>query len=118
MAADVDDEVVMEDNGRIYVGPDPLGLGIKTVCWVDEVDDDVGGNSSLILFTVDGVDCAVEIDSLTVVSGEAGLGCVFATVATTGDVLPVSTTDGMAALKFFSWPGGGCGGGSGKLSTS
>lgn len=50
MAAEADEDE-MEDNGKMNVGPDPLGLGIKTVCCV-EGDEDVDGSNSLILFTV------------------------------------------------------------------
>ena len=52
MAAEVDEDVdEMEDRGRIRGGPEPLGLGIRMVCWVDEgEDDDDGGRSSLTLF--------------------------------------------------------------------
>lgn len=115
-AEDEDDE--MEDNGKINVGPDPLGLGIRTVCWVADDDDDVAGSSNLILFTVDGVVCTVESVSLTVVSGEAGLDCVLVTVVTGDDDLPASITGGSGALKFFNCPGGRRDGGSGILSTS
>lgn len=48
IAADVDDDE-MEDNGKMIGGPDPFGLGIKIVCWVEDED---GGNSSFILLTV------------------------------------------------------------------
>lgn len=110
----------MEDSGKMKVGPDPLGLGIKTVCWVadDDDDDDVAGSSNLILFTVDGVDCTDESVSFTVVSGEAGLDCMLVTAETTGEALPVSITAGRGALKFFNCPDGRRGGGFGILSTS